>query len=189
MACVRHVHGSYPSELGNHICLTAGLCTNVSFLIWAHHHSAADLQPLTARKHLKMGNQHSPIVPACKSVALLPKLQLGLTNAACVICTSPFQLRRSAAFLNLGLSIEPSLGSGPPRITMLKKKGRRALENADEIMTHLATRFPHAAFSTLDGDAVATMSMKEQVCLLAPAYILPCCSRVIWNQLPERHSS
>jgi len=50
-----------------------------------------------------------------------------------------------------------------PRITMLKKKGKRVLENADSIMTHLQAKFPTADFETLKGEAIATMSVKQQV--------------------------
>ena len=50
-----------------------------------------------------------------------------------------------------------------PRITMLKKKGKRVLENADSIMTHLQARFPTAVFETLQGKEIATMSVKQQV--------------------------
>jgi len=46
---------------------------------------------------------------------------------------------------------------------MLKKKGKRVLENADSIMTHLQARFPIADFETLEGKAIATMSVKQQV--------------------------
>ena len=73
--------------------------------------------------------------------------------------------RRSAAFTNMGLAAEPD-NSGAPLITMLKKKGKRILENADEVMAHLQAAFPWARFNTLDGDAVASMSIKEQVLLL-----------------------
>ena len=50
-----------------------------------------------------------------------------------------------------------------PRITMLKKKGKRVLENADSIMTHLKAKFPTADFETLQGETIATMSVKQQV--------------------------
>ena len=46
---------------------------------------------------------------------------------------------------------------------MLKKKGKRLLENADAIMTHLQARFPTADFETLEGEAIAVMSLKQQV--------------------------
>ena len=68
--------------------------------------------------------------------------------------------------LNMGFSVESNLGSSPPLITMLKKKGKRILENADEIVDHLKQRFPASNFTTLEGDAVAVMSMREQVWIL-----------------------
>ena len=70
--------------------------------------------------------------------------------------------RRSAAFANLGLAVEPDAG-GAPLITMLKKKGKRIIENADDIMLALQQAYPWAAFETLEGEAVADMSMKDQV--------------------------
>lgn len=50
-----------------------------------------------------------------------------------------------------------------PHITMLKKEGRRVIENADEVTSHLRQRFTSASFDTLDGKAIAKMSLKEQV--------------------------
>ena len=70
-------------------------------------------------------------------------------------------LCRAAAFANLGIQEEGLRSS--PRITMLKKKGKRLLENADSIMTHLQARFPTAEFETLEGEAIAVMSVKQQV--------------------------
>ena len=46
---------------------------------------------------------------------------------------------------------------------MLKKKGKRVLENADAVMTHLQAKFPAAEFETLEGEAIAVMSVKQQV--------------------------
>ena len=40
---------------------------------------------------------------------------------------------RSATFANMGLAVEPD-NSGAPLITMLKKKGKRIIENADEVL-------------------------------------------------------
>ncbi|KAA6418193.1 MAG: hypothetical protein FRX49_11851 [Trebouxia sp. A1-2] len=54
---------------------------------------------------------------------------------------------REAAFANLGI-VEDSQRS-TPRITMLKKKGKRIPPTAD--------------FETLEGEAIATMSVKQQV--------------------------
>ena len=68
----------------------------------------------------------------------------------------------------MGLAAEPD-NSEAPLVTMLKKKGKRIIENADEVVAHLQAAFPWARFNTLDGDAVASMSIKEQVLLLLRA--------------------
>ena len=62
-----------------------------------------------------------------------------------------------------------------PRITMLKKKGKRVVENADSIMAHLQAKFPTAEFETLEGEAIATMSVKQQVVLSASPVFLGSC--------------
>ena len=36
------------------------------------------------------------------------------------------------------------------------------IENADEVMQTLQKAYPFAAYETLDGDAVASMAIKEQ---------------------------
>ena len=64
-----------------------------------------------------------------------------------------------------------------PRITMLKKKGKRVLENADSIMAHLQAKFSTAEFETLEGEAIATMSVKQQVILSASPVFLGSCDR------------
>ena len=68
---------------------------------------------------------------------------------------------RAAAFANLGIVEDTQRRT--PRITMLKKKGKRVLENADSVMTHLRAKFPAAEFETLEGKAIAVMSVKQQV--------------------------
>lgn len=68
---------------------------------------------------------------------------------------------RVAAFANLGIVEDTQRRT--PRITMLKKKGKRLLENADSIMNHLRAKFPAAEFETLEGKAIAVMSIKQQV--------------------------
>lgn len=72
-------------------------------------------------------------------------------------------LHRSAALVNMGFAVEPALGQAPPMITMLKKNGKRLLENADEAMDHLQSRFPNATYHSVQGDAIASMSIKDQV--------------------------
>lgn len=81
---------------------------------------------------------------------------------------------REAAFANLGIVEDRQRST--PRITMLKKKGKRVLENADSIMTHLKARFPTADFETLKGEAIATMSVKQQLEAMSRTDILitPC---------------
>lgn len=72
-------------------------------------------------------------------------------------------MHRTAAFTNLGIEERSTHTHALPRITMLKKEGKRVLENADDIMIHLQKRFQDAVFEVLEGDAVASMSLKEQV--------------------------
>lgn len=75
-----------------------------------------------------------------------------VTGAAC----------RSAALLNLGMASEQSLGDGPPRITIVRKQGRRMLENTDEVAHHLQSRFSgQAVVKVLDANENVTI--KEQV--------------------------
>lgn len=69
---------------------------------------------------------------------------------------------RSAAFLNLGLAVEPD-NAGVPVITVLKKKGKRVIENADEVLQTLQQAYPFAAFVTLSGEDVASMPIRDQV--------------------------
>ncbi len=67
---------------------------------------------------------------------------------------------RTAAFDNLGI-LETS--QDVPLITMLKKKGRRAIENAETIMDHLRAKYSSARFEMLEGEDIAIMSVKQQV--------------------------
>ena len=46
---------------------------------------------------------------------------------------------------------------------MLKKKGKRRVENADDVMLHLQSRFQGAEFETLEGEEIAVMGLKDQV--------------------------
>lgn len=87
-------------------------------------------------------------------------------NDVPIVCTSICALHvcvtcRTAAFANLG--IVEAKHYGMPHITMLKKEGRRVMENADEVTSQLRQRFPSAKFEVLEGKAIATMSLKEQV--------------------------
>ncbi len=62
----------------------------------------------------------------------------------------------------MGLAVEEPQ-SARPLITMLKKEGRRTVENSNEIVMHLKEKFPQADVTTIEGSALATMSMKAQV--------------------------
>lgn len=46
---------------------------------------------------------------------------------------------------------------------MLKKDGRRIVENADDLASQLKQRFTSANFEILEGNALKTMSLTEQV--------------------------
>lgn len=87
---------------------------------------------------------------------------------------------RAAAFANLGIVEDTQRRT--PRITMLKKKGKRVLENADSIMTHLRAKFPAAEFETLEGKAIAVMSVKQQV-----SHFLSLTIMVIVTPAPEHY--
>lgn len=63
--------------------------------------------------------------------------------------------------MNVGITSESQ--QEKPRITVLTKKGRRIIENTDEVVRHLRSAFPQANVVTLDGKALATMSMRSQV--------------------------
>ena len=50
---------------------------------------------------------------------------------------------------------------------MLKKDGRRLLENAEDLTSQLKQKFKSAKFEIVDGKAIATMSLREQVSLFS----------------------
>lgn len=81
----------------------------------------------------------------------------------------------------MGLLDEPDLGASKPMITFLKKKGRRRIENTDDLVERLSAKFPYAVVSVLDGDELAVMSIAKQVqihylffCLPLGACAQPC---------------
>lgn len=74
------------------------------------------------------------------------------------------------AFKNLGIAEEKR--HRIPLITMLKKDGKRLLENADDLTYRLAQKFKGAKFETVEGKAIATMSLKEQVRFFLPCFFL-----------------
>ena len=67
---------------------------------------------------------------------------------------------RAAAFSSTG-SFQGR--SDAPVITLLKKKGRRAIENTEDIMLHLRSKYKGVEFEILKGEAIAAMSIKHQV--------------------------
>ena len=56
------------------------------------------------------------------------------------------------------------LGAQPPQITILKKKGRRIIENADEIHQRLVAALPGSKVHLVEGEQIASMSIHDQVC-------------------------
>ena len=76
----------------------------------------------------------------------------------------------------MGLTVEPE-NSGIPVITMLKKKGKRHIENANELMQTLQRAFPWAAYEMLDGEAVASMPIREQ----ASSEVITVCLKASWQ--------
>ena len=68
----------------------------------------------------------------------------------------------AAAMANLGVDVA---AAPPPRpaVTVVTKKGRRAIENAAEIADALRLRFPGADVNLLDGNSLSTISVKGRV--------------------------
>lgn len=98
---------------------------------------------------------------------------------------------RAAALMNAGLVDEPDLAAHKPRITVLRKKGRRIIENTDDIVNRLMARFTSAEVAVLDGDDIAVMSIPKQVsCIKLQSRIcaesyLACCPNLL--PLPVCH--
>lgn len=72
------------------------------------------------------------------------------------------------AFNNLG--IVEGKRHRTPHVTMLKKDGKRLLENADDLTSQLQYKFMGAKFEIVEGKAIATMSLKEQVRLFLSCF-------------------
>lgn len=75
----------------------------------------------------------------------------------------------AAAMANLGVDVEatPQLR---PVVTVVTKKGRRAIENAAEIAEALRQRFPGANVNLLDGNGLSTISVKARVSKRIPMF-------------------
>lgn len=72
--------------------------------------------------------------------------------------TSPFW---AAAVANLGVEVPPA--AARPVVTVITKKGRRAIENAADIADALRQRFIGVDVELLDGNSLNTISVKARV--------------------------
>ena len=68
----------------------------------------------------------------------------------------------AAAMANLGLEVK--LPQEYPVVTVITKKGRRSIENAEQIAAHLRERFPEAEIALVDGNSLNTVPLKSRVC-------------------------
>lgn len=67
----------------------------------------------------------------------------------------------AAAMANLGLEV--SLPQEYPVVTVMTKKGRRAIENAEQIAERLRERFPEAEIALVDGNSLNAVPLKKRV--------------------------
>ena len=67
----------------------------------------------------------------------------------------------AAAMANLGLEV--SLPQEYPVVTVITKKGRRAIENAEQIAERLRERFPEAEIALVDGNSLNAVPLKKRV--------------------------
>ena len=69
---------------------------------------------------------------------------------------------------SMGLSGRaPQAGRGP-RVRLIRKQGRRTIQNLDDIAAALALGLPAAEVSMLEGGDLASKSLKWQVCGALP---------------------
>ena len=68
----------------------------------------------------------------------------------------------AAAVANLGIEV-PAVPKRPV-VTVVTKKGRRAIENAAEIAAALRARFIGVDVNLLDGNSLSAISVKARVC-------------------------
>lgn len=65
---------------------------------------------------------------------------------------------------SVGLSGRVAARAGlGPRVRLIRKQGRRAIENLDSVASALAVRVPAADVSILEGADLASKSLKWQV--------------------------
>ena len=67
----------------------------------------------------------------------------------------------AAAMANLGLQVK--LPQDHPVVTVITKKGRRSIENAEQIADRLRERFPEAEVALVDGNSLNTVPLKTRV--------------------------
>ena len=78
----------------------------------------------------------------------------------------------AAAMANLG--VEVAAVPKRPVVTVVTKKGRRAIENAAEIAAALRARFIGVDVNLLDGNSLSAISVKARV---RPCSVASCCWR------------
>ena len=88
-----------------------------------------------------------------------------LTPVCAVVQASEARVRTStfwaASIANLGLEVK--LPQEYPVVTVITKKGRRSIENAEQIAAHLRERFPEAEIALVDGNSLNTVPLKSRV--------------------------
>ena len=65
--------------------------------------------------------------------------------------------------VNIGLSGRATRAALGPRVRLIRKKGRRAIENLNNLAAGLAAEVPAAHVSILEGADLASKSLKWQV--------------------------
>lgn len=100
----------------------------------------------------------SGLSEACRRVWAMPDLARLLQASEARVRTSTFW---AAAMANLGLQVK--LPQDHPVVTMITKKGRRSIENAEQIAEQLRERFPEAEVALVDGNSLNSMPLKTRV--------------------------
>ena len=61
-------------------------------------------------------------------------------------------------------------------VTVITKKGRRSIENAEQIAAHLRERFPEAEIALVDGNSLNTVPLKSRVRMTLMMRIVAVCN-------------
>ena len=64
---------------------------------------------------------------------------------------------------SMGLSSRPAQAGLGPRVRLIRKKGRRVIENLDSVAAELAVKLPAARVSIMEGADLASKSLVWQV--------------------------